>query len=312
VSLSRSYQGAEGTCFAHTASLVIFHNLYGISLEEEDKQLYIENNCNLHLNTQKELEDYEFLRTNCGESGANRILLFLYIYRVLTNKFGCDGGTLPECFVYFLNTPFHNIFNRKINTILLPIYKSVDKELFDVSFLTIDDFSPEYKDYLSIYFDDYYGGLSLKTMKSGESGHAITMVSINQYGILCKDSANKSIYLIPFNEFKVNGILHTKSRIYNLRTLYFLYKKTDSEKYNTIFELKQLKSPYKYSLLDFPKIKDDIDEEYKVEREKAVERRTKKINQELRLEKMISDSLKRGGKRTRRNYKRSKHHVNFT
>ena len=302
LSLSYSSQGREGTCFAHAASLMIFHNLYGITLHQEDKQLYIENNCNLHLDTTRQMEDYQVLLTQCGKSGTARILLFLYIYRVITNKFGCDGGDYTESVLYYLNTPFHDIFNKEINLILMPIYKSVDKELYDFSFLDMNEYTPNYNDYLSYYFEDYYGGIT-----TIQPDHAITLVGINKVGILCKDSATVSAFIIPFHEFNVDGtFLINKTKFKGIEYIFFLYKKTSIEKYPVSF--KDNLKKYRILLDKDPELKAYIEKEYKVEREMAIERRKNRMRQEARLEKLVSESLKQkktmkrwfGGKRTRR------------
>ena len=126
LSVTQSYQGKQPTCFAHSAALLIFHNLYKLSLNEEDKKLYLKNNCNLHLDTTNDLEDYTILNARCGKIGASRILLFLYIYRIIVTNFGCDYGYTFESILYYLKTPFQsNIFNDKLNKILIPIYNSV-------------------------------------------------------------------------------------------------------------------------------------------------------------------------------------------
>jgi hypothetical protein len=302
LSLSYSYQGSEGSCFAHAASLMIFHNLYGITLHQEDKLLYIENNCNLHLNTTRQVEDYQVLLTQCGKSGAARILLFLYIYKVITNKFGCNGGDYVRSVLYYLNTPFHPIFNKDINLILMPIYKSVDKELYDFSILDMSEYTSDYNDYLSYYFDDYYGGIN-----TVQPDHAVTLVGINKFGILCKDSATVSAFIIPFQEFRADGtFLINKTRFNGIQYLFFLYKRTNTGKYPVYFKNKLNEN---LLLLDGdPILKADIEEEYKSEREVATDRRKNRMRQEARLEKIVSDSLKQknamkrwfGGKRTRR------------
>ena len=100
-SSSVSSQKDQETCFAHSATYLIFHNIYNIDLSEEDRQTYMDHNCNQYLDTtrvrgggqdQKVVEPHfvarGLLEPNledldlCGKTGKTRILLFLYIYPI--------------------------------------------------------------------------------------------------------------------------------------------------------------------------------------------------------------------------------------
>jgi hypothetical protein len=125
------------------------------SLPEEDKKLYLQNNCNLHLDTTTELEDFGRLRMRCGDGGAIRILLFMYIYKVITNRYGCDGNTIISI-LYYLKTPFQEIFTPKLNALLLPIFNSAPKD-FSVSAIPMNEFKTyAYKSLLHEYLKKYY------------------------------------------------------------------------------------------------------------------------------------------------------------
>ena len=196
LSVSQSYQGPEGTCFAHAASLLIFHNIYQLPLTEEDKKLYLKNNCNLHLDTTTELEDFGRLRMRCGDGGAIRILLFTYIYKVITKQFGCDGNTIISI-LYYLKTPFQKIFTSELNALLLPIFESAPKD-FSVSSIPMNEFKTyDYKSFLHEVLKKYYVGLRIKS----EDSHAVAIVDINEDGVIGKDSAYGDIFFIPFEEF---------------------------------------------------------------------------------------------------------------
>lgn len=301
LSLTYSNQGYEGTCFAHAATLMIFHNMYNLQLREEDKQAYLENNCNLHLDTTRDIEDYQVLRKQCGDSGSTRIVLFLYIYKVITNKFGCNGGMFETSILYYLNTSFQPIFNSEINLVLMPIYKSVNKESFDLSYLSMKKLPYDYKDYLSYYFEDYYGGIYITNPP-----HAVAVVAINKFGIVGKNSSTSSAFVIPFHEFKVDGTFHIDSLVFKgIEYLYFLYKRTKIDRYPVPFKNKLTEN--KIFLEEHPSLKVELEKEYREERARAMERQTKKIAQEARLEKLVSESIGKkkkwfGGKKTRKWY----------
>jgi hypothetical protein len=283
LSVTQSYQGTEGTCFAHASSLMIFHNLYKLTLTDKEKRIYIENNCNLHLDTTRK-EDYPLLLSQCGEKGSTRILLFLYIYKVITGKFGCDGGALDKGILYYLNTSFQPLFSREINRILLPIHESVNRETFECSMIDIKKLTVlPYKDFLADYFERYYAVADII-----EPSHSVTLVGINKFGIVGKDSATSSPFVIPFHEFRSKGRFSIKEDKYKgMDYLYFLYKKSkvypERIKENTI------------CIDTYTDLKADIEKET----EKEMARKTRRVRQEARLEKIVSDALK-GGKQTRR------------
>ena len=226
LSVSKSYQGAERTCFAHAASLLIFHNIYQLPLTEEDKKMYLKNNCNLHLDTTKELEDFKILTMRCGDAGAIRILLFMYIYKVITKRFECKGNTAISI-LYYLKTPFQEIFTPKLNALLLPIFNSAPKD-FSVSVIHLDEFKTHnYKSFLHEYLKKYYAGLRIKS----DVSHAVAIIEINEDGILGKDSANGEIFFIPFKDFHSKSVFREKD-YYSLEKLYFLYEQSNLKNFS--------------------------------------------------------------------------------
>jgi len=288
LSVTRSYQGQEGTCFAHSASLMIFHNLYKLSLTDKEKRVYIENNCNLHLDTTRP-EDYSLLLSQCGEKGSTRILLFLYIYKVITRKFGCDGGNLDKVILYYLNTPFQPLFTKDINRLIMPLHESVNRETFECSMIDIKHLTAlPYKDFLFDYFERYYAVVDLI-----EPSHSVALVGINKFGIVGKDSATSTPFVIPFHEFRPKGRFTIKDDKYKgMDYLYFLYKKRVFPpiiKENVIH------------IDAYPELMTEL----KKEKEKELERKTRRVRQEARLEKLVSEALSKGGKTRKVKYGRS-------
>jgi len=222
--VTQSYQGTQPTCFAHSATLLIFHNMYKLPFDEEDKKIYLKNNCNLHLDTTKELEDYNILKLRCGKNGAARLLLFLYIYRVITANFGCSYGLLEPSILYYLKTPFQpSIFGDTLNKILRPIYETVSCESFVLSSMDMDHFTSDehHLSYLDDYLKDYYAGLTVTDPR-----HIITIVGLNKFGVLAKNSGSGSFALIPYENFKKGGSLKTsKATLNGIESIIFLYEK---------------------------------------------------------------------------------------
>lgn len=200
VSVTRSHQGTEGTCFAHAATLMIFHNMYRLPLTPEEEKVYLKNNCNLHLDTTKEVEKYDTLQYRCGKNGAARILLFLYIYKLITKRFGCHAGNGGNSINYYLTTPFQPIF-PEMEVVLKPLYMSVNKSQFELSIHKLSDFIQiDWHNYLLDYFKTYYAVLYIENPP-----HEVTLVRMNAEGILGKDSASSSLFIIPYDQFHPKG-----------------------------------------------------------------------------------------------------------
>lgn len=235
--LTYSYQGQEGTCFAHTASHIIFHNIYHLELTKEDRLLYLDNKCyDLLDTTQPEIEDAIALEKTCGKTSAIRILLFLYIYKTITNKYGCSGGYSHNTIYYFLNSPIQPSFtNSLLNDYVLSTLESVNKKLFNVSILSLDPMPTTIshaKKFLKQYFDDnYYCILGVQTPP-----HALTIIGMNIAGLFGKDSATQDNFIIPWEQFHKGGIFTIKTTEYrNLDKLIFVYEKTKFRKYDKEF-----------------------------------------------------------------------------
>ena len=201
LSVTRSNQGAEDSCFAHAATLMIFHNMYKLPLEPEEEKLYLKNNCNLNLDWREYIDNFKNIQYRCGEKGAKRILLFIYIYKVITNRFGCHGGDGQEAVQYYLKTPFQSIFPN-LDYKIEPIYRSVDKKdfvLYNINILEL--VKTDWQTYLLDYFKHYYAVLYLE-----DPGHEVTLVGMNSMGILGKDSASGNHFTLPYEEFHPDGV----------------------------------------------------------------------------------------------------------
>jgi hypothetical protein len=240
LSISQPVQGDQRTCFAHAASLMIYHNMYNELLERMtpgEMKNYQEKNCNQYLNTTTPFPPYEIIHKQCGDTGASRILLYIYIYRMLVKEFGCDGGRSLECMLYYLKTDYQpNMFDPSmdgliIDALLIPIYRSVDKSNFAVSEIDMDRFTklPRYRFYLNEYFKYYYARISTPD-------HAFVIGNISDAGIEGKDTMIGANFTIPFSQFHRKGKITLQDETFDgFLTISFLYDKSKLPEFSPEF-----------------------------------------------------------------------------
>jgi hypothetical protein len=242
-SSSVSSQKDQETCFAHSATYLIFHNIYNIDLSEEDRQTYMDHNCNQYLDTtrvrgggqvQKVVEPHfapaarGLLEPNlddldlCGKTGKTRILLFLYIYLIITLKLGCNKGYVTHSIKYYLEGDYVPPFtSKRLNDELAELVKDKDLDLYTTSFVPIHKISVPH---LKNIFDD---GLYISLI-SVTPPHIITLVGMTDTEFIAKDSYEAAIFRFPISQFKSNGIIVVNSNftMRGIRGLTFLYKKS--------------------------------------------------------------------------------------
>lgn len=220
-----SFQHGRMDCFAHAATHIIFHNVYNLRLTEEDRQRYNENQCYLHLDTTKEIEDtsFEALTDQCGKTGSMRILAFLYIYKFITRRFGCDYGHADNSINYYLRTPLYPVFESdELNARVMRVLSYKTKESFVCSHIKMAIFM-NYKKYLEEYFaNNYYCLLRLET-----PAHFVTITGMDGEGSLSgKDSWVGAKFTIPFNQFHPNGTVTIQSNTWKgISGIFFVYEK---------------------------------------------------------------------------------------
>jgi len=224
-----SFQHGRMDCFAHAATHIIFHNVYNLRLTPEDRDRYNENQCYLHLDTTSDIEDtsFEALTEQCGKTGSMRILAFLYIYKFITDVFGCERGHTDRSIVYYLRTPLHPVFksdelNERVMRVLR--YKEPQKKSFTCTTIEMETLmNVRYKEYLKSYFAlNYYFLLNLK-----DPGHSITIIGMDEKGLEGKDSWVGTSFTIPWEQFHPNGTVNVKSYTWEgIAHLIFLYDET--------------------------------------------------------------------------------------
>jgi len=85
-------QGDDGTCYAHLTARLIIQNLLKLKDEEKhSKQWKYGSTCRKMLKTYKPPSPTLELK-QCGENGYLKMSMFLYLYYLIIEKFGMDGG----------------------------------------------------------------------------------------------------------------------------------------------------------------------------------------------------------------------------
>jgi len=219
-----SFQHGRMDCFAHAATHIIFHNVYNLRLTPEDRDRYNENQCYLHLDTTSDIEDtsFEALTEQCGKTGSMRILAFLYIYKFITRRFGCDYGHADKSINYYLKRPLYPVFESdELNARVMRVLSLKSKESFTCSHIRMDTFM-NYKKYLEEYFaNNYYCLLRLET-----PAHFVTITGMNDRSLLGKDSWVGKKFTIPLNQFHPNGTVAIDSFTWKgITGIFFVYEK---------------------------------------------------------------------------------------
>jgi predicted DNA binding CopG/RHH family protein len=81
----------DDSCGAHALSRLILKNVfevfYPLNMTKKEEELYEIYQCNQYLITGQSIEH---LTLNCGINGYYKILLFLYVYYLTVEKYGCE------------------------------------------------------------------------------------------------------------------------------------------------------------------------------------------------------------------------------
>jgi len=220
-------QGDENSCFAHAAANMILHNVYKLRLTKPEASKFIESDCNKYLDTSNTLADYAEIEAACGVIGVKRILLFHYIYRVITKEFGTNRGVLRDATLYYLQQPFdETIFSPELSAIIRDEFEDGKKRNYTLSAIPIDEF--DINEY-GPYFEEYYA--SIHVMKPA---HFFTIVGINPT-IKGKDSSTGKSFTIRTRDFKSEGrITIDDSKWDNISYIFFLFETSKADSYPDI------------------------------------------------------------------------------
>lgn len=140
----QTYQGSEGTCYAHMGTRLILQNI--MRLKDEEKYSHnwkYRSVCRRMLNTYKPPIPTKELK-QCGVDGFLKISMFLYIYYLIIERYGLDGGDLSQCLSIYSRVK-EKERPRKFTEPYQAMYTTVE------SFLTKHDLPPFY--YNQIFMD---------------------------------------------------------------------------------------------------------------------------------------------------------------
>ncbi len=219
-----TFQGEQNSCFAHAATNMIIHNIYKLTLD--DYAMYEEKKCNQYLDTTKPLKEYGTILKECGDSASKRILLFHYIYRVITTRFGTNRGPLGSSILFYLQQPFRADIFPELNEIIHPIFQSKNLGLYTLSIMPIDKFDIQEYDR---YFEEYYASIHIK-----KPAHFFTIVGIDDV-VHGKDSSTGKSFTIPLDQFQSTGSVAINDSLWqSLSFVYLLFETSKHEFYPSI------------------------------------------------------------------------------
>lgn len=215
-------QGKEGSCYAHSASKLILKNIFEncISLQlnaTEEKEFM---GC-FKINTETIATDISSLSIKtCGTKGYYKIILFLYNYFIMTEQYGCDGGSTIEALYSFVvdlykPTSIPRFFKQSIHEpILIQLLDQIKSNLVNISYEIIEILNEDgiiffietLLDtglYVNLILEEDI--LSEKYTKSyikkfGRPSHSITIVDYTKDSFIIQNSWSKSTGTIHYSD----------------------------------------------------------------------------------------------------------------
>ena len=287
MSITKTNQGEEGSCVAHTISRLIvknvFERLYPLKISLAEEKLYEKNNCNIYLNTDTDTKAktnagyLDLTPTKCGQKGYYKILLFLYVYYIIRENFDCDGVSYLSS-SYVLNLLFntnntHNVmpkifqqsFHLPILNVLLEKIKSIIK--INIKYEIVDMANDNNNNSIMIIRklldSGLYVGVSLSP-RYGD-GHTATIVGHTPYHFVIKNSWNTYKDYIPYkylnDYFKIGYMSYKINQYYLILPIYkhmerydYALEGKDSHIYVNYIEIeKREMTEYKNWILNYVK-----------------------------------------------------------
>jgi hypothetical protein len=218
ISITKSDQGDEGTCMAHTcAHLVmknVFEKLYPLKLSKKDQSIYEENSCNQYLKTHSLMDIANI--PNCSVHGYYKILLFLYVYFTAYDNFISKGKKqfLAPIIDFVLEMKYiPPFFDQKMHLpILLHILGQIKKRIvyLNIKFDTVDIYDTNELIVRKILDGGFYVAMQL-TNQTG-LGHVATIVDHTPNQFLVKNTWKEKIDYIRYKELDSFHLIYDNSR----------------------------------------------------------------------------------------------------
>jgi hypothetical protein len=229
ISITKSNQGDEGTCLAHTcAHLVvknIFEKLYPLKLSKKEKEIYKQHSCNEFLKTH-ELLDISLVN-ECSLHGYYKILLFLYVYYTAYDNFIIKGKKkyLAPIVSFVLQLEYiPNIFNQTFHLpIVLHLLKTMKQKIiqYKVKFdtVTIEGNQGDELIIRKILDGDFYVAMNLvsqveesKSNSPKYIGHSSTIVAHTPTQFIVKNTWQESLDYIPYKDLQNVHLIYSNKR----------------------------------------------------------------------------------------------------
>lgn len=254
-------QGTQGSCYAHSTSKLVIKNIYEncISLKLTKKEESVFSSCLSYLKTDVTNEITQITSEKCGNKGYYKILLFLFNYFTMTDKYDCEGGNLPEALNYLVEKIYNPIiipkrFNQSFHLpILTHLLEKIQKKMNNVSCEIIEVLRIPHKNdkkankdfndittkiiifiemlldaglYVNLIFHDAIERSPSYIKKYGRSGHSVNIVDY-------KDNSDYELDYDPDYDYKNGtfiiknswGKLKNKIRYMDMNEVVFLDEK---------------------------------------------------------------------------------------
>jgi len=122
----QTFQGDDGTCYAHLSARLFIQNILKIPDEVEHGKNWTRRSvCRKMLNTYRPPKPTNEL-FKCGTHGFLKISMFLYLYYLITERYGLDGGSIAQSASIFPSL-LHKERPRHFTKIYDSMYISVSK-----------------------------------------------------------------------------------------------------------------------------------------------------------------------------------------
>lgn len=217
----QTYQGSEGTCYAHMGARLILQNI--MKLKDEEKYFHnwkYRSVCRKMLNTYKPPVPTKELK-QCGVDGFLKISMFLYLYYLIVERYGIDGGDLFQCLSIYPSvkdkerprkfTESYQAMYTTVNTFLTKHHQSpfYFNQIFMNDLKLEDSENKSLFDLLLLFLEHHmYIGCRFYTGNDVSNGHLfiLTGYSASQHAFYVKNSWGMFVSMLKVSEIGKNTI----------------------------------------------------------------------------------------------------------
>lgn len=229
ISITKSDQGDEGTCMAHTcAHLVVknvFEPLFSLKLTKREEQIYKEHSCNEYLKTHQLIDIASI--NECSLHGYYKILLFLYVYFTAYENFIIKGKKqfLTPIIRFVIQLDYiPKIFNQTFHLpVLEHILKTIKQRMIQtkVKYDTVEIKTNNTDIIRKILDGRFYVAMNLiekghsqTSISDGQpiQGHVSTIVDHTPTQFIVKNTWLESLDYIPYSELKKVSLIYSNKR----------------------------------------------------------------------------------------------------